>query len=449
MEKLKLETWPVARLRPYERRLRRNEKNVERMVRCIEEYGFRIPILALADGEVVDGDLRLRAALAIGLEAVPVLLAEGMSAEQVRAFRILANSSVAWSKWDDAELALELRDLWRADFDLELTGLPLADIEDLLASLDLEEGGADPDALPEPGPCVTLPGDLWLLGPHRLLCGDATSGADMARLMDGEEADLVWTDPPYNVDYHGKAGSIRNDHMKDSEFRAFLLGAFAAMFAVLRKGGAAYVAHADTEGLNFRGAFVEAGFKLASCLVWRKDHFVLGRADYQCQHEPILYGWKPGAAHRWFGGRKRRTLQDLGGLGRVDVLQDGTVSLFLEDRALRVTGRDLAVEDLETSLVFEAKPRSSELHPTMKPVSLVERLLANSSLKGDGVLDPFGGSGTTLIACERTRRRCRTMELDPKYADVIVRRWQDYTGLAAKHADSGDTFARREDAANG
>lgn len=444
MEKLKLETWPVERLRAYDRQLRRNEGNVERMVRCIEEYGFRIPILALADGEVVDGDLRLKAARAMGRPTVPVLLAEGMTPEQVRAFRILANSSVAWSRWDDEELARELRELWAADFDLELTGLPLDAIEDLLASLDEAAGAPDPDALPEPGPIVTRPGDLWLLGPHRLLCGDATSGADMARLMDGEKADAVWTDPPYNVDYHGKAGSIRNDRMEAAAFRRFLDAAFAAMFAVLRPGGAAYVAHADTGGLDFRGAFAGAGFKLASCLVWRKDHFVLGRADYQCQHEPILYGWKPGAAHRWFGGRRRRTLQELGSLGRVEVLPDGSVSLFLDDRALRVSGRDLAVEELETTLVFEAKPRSSELHPTMKPVALVERLLGNSSLKGDGVLDPFGGSGTTLIACERTRRRCRTMELDPKYADVIVRRWQEYTGLDAVHAAGGETFARTE-----
>lgn len=444
MEKVKCETWPVSRLRPYERRLRRNDKNVERMARCIEEYGFRIPILARLDGEVVDGDLRLKAAQHMGLADVPVILAEGMTDEQVRAFRILANSSVAWSTWDDGQLALELRDLWEMDFDLELTGLPMADVEDLLASLGEAEGGADPDAVPEPGPCVSRPGDLWRLGAHRLLCGDATSAADVRRLMGDELADMIWTDPPYNVDYHGKAGSILNDHMPDAAFRAFLRDAFAVMFGALRAGGAAYVAHADTEGRNFRGAFCEAGFKLASCLVWRKDHFVLGRADYQCQHEPILYGWKPGAAHRWYGGRKRRTLQDLGGLGAVDVRPDGEVRLFLDDRALRITGRDLVVEDLESTLVFESKPRSSELHPTMKPVSLVERFLKNSSRKGECVLDPFGGSGTTLVACERTRRRCRTMELDPKYADVIVRRWQEFAGLDAVHEASGETFAQRE-----
>lgn len=443
MEKMKLETWPVTRLRPYKRQLRKNDKNVERMIRCIEEYGFRIPILALADGEVVDGDLRLKAALEMGLESVPVILAEGMTDSQVRAFRILANSSVAWSKWDEDALAQELRDLWAVDFDLELTGLPLSEIEDLLETIDGSDEG-DLDALPEAGPCVSQPGDLWQLGQHRLLCGDATSHVDMARLMEGAEADLVWTDPPYNVNYEGKAGKIKNDHMSDSDFRLFLRDAFASMFAVLKKGGAAYVAHADSEGINFRTAYVEAGFKLTTCLIWRKDHFVLGRSDYQNQHEPILYGWKPGAAHAWFGGRKRKSLQELAGLGHVDVAPDGSVSLFFEDRALRITGQDIVVEDLPTSLAFEEKPRSSDLHPTMKPVALVERFLKNSSRKGELVLDPFGGSGTTLIACERTRRKCRTLELDPKFADVIVRRWQEFAGANAVHVASGQTFSERE-----
>ncbi|GAB6178086.1 DNA modification methylase [Desulfobaculum senezii] len=448
MEKLRIETWPTERLRPYKRQLRKNGKNVERMARCIEEFGFRIPILARTDGEVVDGDLRLKAAVQMGLETVPVLLAEGMTDEQVRAFRVLANSSVAWSKWNDEELARELRELWDADFDLELTGLPLSEIEDLLDQFASGNNEANPDAVPEDGPCVVRPGELWRLGEHRLLCGDSTCADDVQRLMDGDDADMIWTDPPYNVDYHGRAGSIQNDHLGDSEFRQFLREAFVAMFGVLRKGGAAYVAHADTEGLNFRGAFCEAGFKLASCLIWRKDHFVLGRADYQCQHEPILYGWKPGVAHCWFGGRKRRTIQELGEYGSVSVREDGSVQLFVGDHALCITGRDIEVQQLETTLVFEEKPRASELHPTMKPVALVERFIANSSRKGDVVLDPFGGSGTTLIACERTRRKCRTIELEPKFADVIIRRWQELTGSNAVHAASGMPFAERE-AANG
>ncbi|UIJ38708.1 site-specific DNA-methyltransferase [Desulfobaculum bizertense] len=314
MEKLTIEAWPVARLRPYTRQLRKNDKNIERMIACIQEFGFRVPILARPDGEVIDGDLRLKAAQKMGLESVPVIPAEGMSEEQVRAFRILANSSVAWSTWDDEALAQELRDLWDADFNLELTGLELSEVEDLLQSIEPESQ---------------------------------------------EQGDAV-----------------------------------------------------------------------------------------PCQHEPILYGWKPGATHSWLGGRKRRSVQELSELGAVKVAPDGTVSLFLNDRALHISGQNLEVQDLESSLVFEDKPQRSELHPTMKPVALVERFLKNSSRKGEVVLDPFGGSGTTLIACERTRRACRTIELDTKFADVIIRRWQEHTGKDAVLQSTGERFAMLE-AANG
>ncbi|SKA84141.1 site-specific DNA-methyltransferase [Desulfobaculum bizertense] len=448
MEKLTIEAWPVARLRSYTRQLRKNDKNIERMIACIQEFGFRVPILARPDGEVIDGDLRLKAAQKMGLESVPVIPAEGMSEEQVRAFRILANSSVAWSTWDDEVLAQELRDLWDADFNLELTGLELSEVEDLLQSIEpesQEQGDAVPETQAEP---VVKPGDLWRLGEHFLFCGDSTKAESYEQLMQGREADMIWTDPPYNVDYEGTAGKIKNDSMSDSAFREFLERAFAGMFGAMKKGGAAYVAHADSEGVNFREAFRKAGFRFSNCLIWRKNVFVLGRADYQCQHEPILYGWKPGAAHSWLGGRKRRSVQELSELGAVKVAPDGTVSLFLNDRALHISGQNLEVQDLESSLVFEDKPQRSELHPTMKPVALVERFLKNSSRKGEVVLDPFGGSGTTLIACERTRRACRTIELDTKFADVIIRRWQEHTGKDAVLQSTGERFAMLE-AANG
>jgi DNA modification methylase len=444
MKTISLEYWPLERLKPYERQLRKNDRHVERMMDCITEFGFRLPILAKADGVVVDGHLRLKAALRMGLAEIPVILADGMTEAQVRAFRILANSSVAWSKWDEEALAAELDALQQESFQLELTGLALSEIEDLLDSLDREDAGPDPDKLPPDGPCVTMPGDIWLLGAHRLLCGDSTCKDAMANLMQGAEADLIWTDPPYNVNYKGKAGSIKNDNMKAAEFRQFLLAAYSAMFGVLGKGCPIYVAHADTEGVNFRGAFQEAGFKLASCLIWRKDHFVLGRADYQCQHEPILYGWKPGSAHRWYGGRKRKTIQELGSFGSIEQLADGSIILCHEGTSTVITGRDLAVEQFDSTIILERKPLRSELHPTMKPVGLVERFIRNSSRAGNMVLDPFGGSGTTLIACERTNRTCRTMELDPKYADAIVRRWQAYTGKSAVHERTGSTFDDRE-----
>lgn len=444
MKMISLEYWPLERLRPYERQLRNNDRHVERMMECITEFGFRLPLLVRSDGEVVDGDLRLKAARQLGLTEIPVVLADGMTEAQVRAFRILANSSVAWSKWDEDALAAELEALQQESFRLELTGLALSDIEDLLDTLDREDDGPDPDLLPEEGAPVSEPGDVWRMGDHLLLCGDATSQAAMEVLMQGTAADMIFTDPPYNVNYTGKAGSIRNDNMKDADFRQFLLNAYTAMYGALGKGCPVYVAHADTEGINFRSAFREAGFKLASCLIWRKDHFVLGRADYQCQHEPILYGWKPGSAHRWYGGRKRKTMQELGSFGSVKQHPDGSITLFHEGTATVITGRELAVESYDSTVILERKPLRSELHPTMKPVGLVERFIRNSSKAGDMVLDPFGGSGTTLIACERTNRTCRIMELDPKYADAIVRRWQTYTGREAVHERTGSAFADRE-----
>lgn len=229
-----------------------------------------------------------------------------------------------------------------------------------------------------------------------------------------------------------------NDDMADSEFRQFLRDAYASMFGVMKPGAAIYVAHADTEGLNFRGAFFDTGFKLSGCLVWRKNALVLGRSDYQWQHEPILYGWKPGAAHRWFGGRAQTTLAPGHEADVFSANEDGSFSVG--DRIFTVSGSDLQVEELAMSLIDEAKPKDNAVHPTMKPVSLVERHIRNSSDVGDVVFDAFGGSGTTMIACERTARFARLMEFDPRFVDVIVRRWQEFTGKKATLAGDGRTF---------
>lgn len=443
MEKFKLEFWSLERFVRYARRLRKNEVHVEKMMQSIREFGFRVPVLAMSDGEVVDGDLRLQAAERLGMASVPVVLADGLSPAQVKAFRLMANSSAAWANWDEQGLGLELQELRALEFDLELTGLDLSICEDLLEQLRLAGDERDPDAVPESGgPWVTEPGDLWTLGEHRLLCGDSTSVRDVERLMNGELADMVFTDPPYNVNYEGKAGKIRNDHMAAEDFYRFLYDAYTTMFLHLKKGGPIYVAHGESEGVAFRRAFEDVGFKLASCVIWVKNQFVIGRSDYQPQHEPILYGWKPGARHCWFGGRKRTTSVQLDG----DVVQveDDGLQLNLPNRILRVCGRDLGIEELVPSVVFEKKPLRSDDHPTMKPVALVERFLLNSCKRGELVLDPFGGSGSTLMACETNARRCRTMELDPRFADVIVRRWQEFTGRQARLDGSGMTFAEKE-----
>jgi len=442
MEKLKLEYWPVEKLRPYGRNLRRHdEATVQRMMASIRTYGFRAPVLARADGELADGRLRLEAAVRLGYREVPVVPADGLSEAQVRAFRLLVNRSATWAPWDDGALALELADLRDLDVDLALTGFDVSELDALLSSLP-GVGRTDPDDVPPaPESPVSMPGDVWTLGAHRVLCGDATSRGCLEALLGDERPELAVTDPPYNVAVEGKAGRILNDDMSAAAFRNFLGQAFEALFTVLADGAAVYVAHSDTEGLAFREAFRSAGFKLASCLVWRKNVHVLGRADYHWQHEPILYGWKPTGPHAWFGGRRQTTMVEA--LPGVLLLDDGRVQIPAGDDVFIFSGRDLAVEVVPGSVVSVDKPARSDAHPTMKPVALIERFIRNSSRPGGLVLDPFGGSGSTLMACETLVRACRTVELDPRFADVIVRRWQEFTGREGRDA-AGRTFADRE-----
>ena len=445
METLTLEYWPVTRLRPYERGLRKYGKDVvERMMASIREYGFRVPVLARSDGEVVNGRLCLDAAVRLGLATVPVVLADDLTEGQVRSFRLLVNRSATWAAWDEEMVAVELGELRDLDVDLGLTGFDVAELDDLLGLLPLP-GRTDPDDVPPvPETPVTRPGDVWILGRHRLLCGDATSPADLAALLGNERPGLAVTDPPYNVAVEGKAGRILNDDMAGGAFREFLGLAFAALHAVLADGAAVYVAHSETEGLTFRESFLAAGFKLAGCLIWRKNVHVLGRSDYHWQHEPILYGWKPTGRHTWFGGRCQTSL--LKALPGAVLLPDGRVQIPAGDDVYLVSGQDLAVEIAPGSVISVDKPVRSDAHPTMKPVALLERFLRNSSRPGGLVVDPFGGSGSTLMACEGLGRTCRTLELDPRFCDVIVRRWQDHTGGMATGAD-GRPFPAGEGAA--
>lgn len=442
MAKLVLEYWPVGRLASAGRRLKKHEAaSVRKMIDSIREYGFRVPVLATADGEILDGELRLLAAMDMGLDEVPVLPADDLTPAQVRAFRMLLLASPAWSAWDFEAVARELEAVVALDVDVRLAGLDPGEARRLLAAFGSESGGqGDPDAAPPlPEVPVSRPGDLFALGAHRLLCGDATRPADLDRLMAGERADMVFVDPPYNVDYKGKAGKIKNDHMADAAFLEFLRAAFSALHGVMAEGAPIYVAHADREGHNFHVAFRLAGFKMASLLIWRKNVIVLGRSDYQSQHEPILYGWKPGAAHAWYGGRNKATVQECG--DEAVVMGDGACLVTLDNRVLVITGENLIVESRLGSVVCEPKPKASDEHPTMKPVGLLQRFLRNSSAPGDLVVDTFGGSGSTLIACETLGRRARLCELDPRFVDVIVRRWQTFAGREAVLADTGATFA--------
>ena len=421
---------PVASLKPYEKNARTHSaEQVEQLTRSITEFGFTNPLLIDEQDRIIAGHGRLQAALALRMTEVPVIILTGLSEAQRRAL-ILADNKIALnSGWDLKLLSEELADLKLEGFDLTLTGFSLEEI-DAMTPVVVDE--KDPDDAPDlPAEPKTKPGDVYVLGPHRLVCGDSTSMENIDRLMQGALADVCWTDPPYNVAYETKAGKIANDDLDDGEFRDFLSGAYGCAFAAMKPGAAIYVAHADTEGLNFRATFRAAGFKLSGCLIWRKDSLVLGRSDYQWQHEPILYGWKPGSRHRWYGGRKLTTMIDLDQermpFKRRD---DGRYEIRFGDTVMVIDGT-ATVEELVPSVINEPKPKRSDGHPTMKPVALIERMLRNSARPGDIVLDLFGGSGSTLMAAERLGMCARLSELDPGYCDVIVARWEAYTGRKA------------------
>jgi DNA modification methylase len=368
-----------------------------------------------------------------------VAVARGWSEPKKRAYMLADNKLALNAGWDTALLASELAGLKDLGFELGLVGFSEEELAELMGGGG--DAGPDPDAAPEAPPTpVSVAGDTWLCGIHRVACGDSTVLEDVERATGGELVDAVWTDPPYNVNYESKlAGKIKNDSMDDGAFRAFLQDAFVSAFAVTKPGAAIYVAHADTEGLNFRAAFKAAGFKLSGCLIWAKNSLVLGRSDYQWQHEPILYGWKEGARHRWYGGRKKTTLQQLEGQAFV-ANEDGSWTVHLGGEALVIRGDNLTAEAVESTIIRVEKPGRSAEHPTMKPTELIARQLRNSTRAGDVVLDLFGGSGSTLIACETLGRAARLVELDPKFVDVIVRRWQEFTGGKATLEGDGRTF---------
>jgi DNA modification methylase len=388
-----VEMRPVGSIRPYENNPRQNDSAIDAVAASLKAFGFRQPIVVDEDGVIIVGQTRYKAALKLGMTEVPVHVARGLTPAQARAYRIADNQTATLSAWDEDKLPLELMELQKADFDLALTGFPEDEILRLLTQ-PTPEGHCDPDEVPEPpDEPVTQPGDLWMLGRHRLLCGDATKPEDLARLLPEGPADVLLTDPPYNVRYEGKTAdklTIANDAMEPAEYRKFLAQALSSASRRLRPGGAFYVWHADTAGLDVRMACAEAGLSVRQCLVWVKSVMVLGRQDYQWRHEPCLYGWADGAAHTW-----------------------------LSDRA-------------QTTVLEFDKPARSTDHPTTKPVELFAYLLTNSCKPGGTVLDCFAGSGTALVAAEQTGRTAALLELDPQYADVIVSRFEAFTGQKAE-----------------
>jgi DNA modification methylase len=436
----------VEALLPYARNSRKHSPaQIEALAGTIQRVGWTTPIL-VADGGILAGHGRIMAAKKLGLSRVPGIDLSHLGDDERRALVISDNRLAEMAAWDLDVLKLETDDLRAAGYDLELyTGFAEDDLAKLFEGMVDPEppGGGDPDDIPPvPDEPHSRSGDVWVCGPHRIACGDCSDMALIDALMQGEMADVCVTDPPYNVAYESKlAGSIKNDDMSDAEFRRMLRGWYDSMFSVMKPGAPIYVAHADTEGLNFRAEFRAAGFKLSGCLIWRKQSLVLGRSDYQWQHEPILYGWKPGAAHRWYGGRKRTTVVEYGENGPVRKLEDGRWAITVGDTVLVVDGQ-ATIEEAPGSVIYHDKPSRSELHPTTKPVGLWEKLMKPSSRPGDIVIDWFSGSGTTMIAADRMGLVARVTELDAKFVDVAVRRWEMLTGRRAVHAVTGEPFPR-------
>jgi DNA modification methylase len=392
---LKIEYKSPSELVEYARNPRKNDEVVDKMCAAIREFGFKIPIVAKSDGNVVDGHLRLKAAKKLGLEKVPVVFADDLSEAQVKAFRLLANQSANWASWDEDLLNLEFEELKDMDFDLELTGFDLDEINKDFIKTCEEELEEIPELTEE---SIAKPGDLWILGEHKLLCGDSTNSQNYKLLLDGKTADITVTDPPYNVNYdqfEDGGNKILNDNL-GTEFNEFL--GQICVNILNHTDGAIYMFMAISEIGNLKREFEKAGGHWSTFIIWVKNHFALGRADYQRQFEPILYGWRTVRCQR-----------------------EGNTRHWCGDRD-------------QSDVWFFDKPTATKSHPTLNPVALIERAIMNSSQPHDIVLDPFGGSGSTLIACENLKRKARMIELDPKYVDVIIRRWENHTGeKAVKH----------------
>lgn len=403
----------IDELKPYKRNPRNNDGAVDAVAASIKEFGFKIPIVIDTDGEIIAGHTRLKAAQKLGLAEVPCIIADDLTPDQIKAFRLADNKTAELAEWDFELLQLELDEIKidMSDFGFDTTPEPGEPYED----------NYEPEPPTDP---KTKSGELFKLGNHYLLCGDATSAASYARLTGGGLLDLILTDPPYNVDYEGKTKDklkIENDKKDDASFFEFLSDAFENAAEALKPGGVWYIFHADSEGENFRRAAREKLGKVRQCLVWNKNTIVLGRQDYQWKHEPCLYGWKEGDAHYFVDDRTQATVYEDKGIDLKKLKKDEAIKLL----------QDIFSDKQSTTVINEDKPARSAEHPTMKPVKLLARLIRNSTRPGETVLDPFGVSGSTLIACEQLGRICYTMEFDPKYCDVIIDRWEKLTGQKA------------------
>lgn len=378
---------PIDKLIPYVNNARTHSpEQVNKLRSSLREFGFINPVIIDSDFNVIAGHGRIAAAKAEGISEVPCVFADHLTDAQKKAYILADNRMALDADWDEELLKIEIENLQAENFDIGLTGFEEKELANLFETdSDAKEDDFNVDEELQQ-PCITQAGDIWLLGNHRLICGDSTKEETYTALMDGKKANLTVTDPPYNVNYEGSAGKIKNDNMENGKFYQFLLDAFTNMEKVMADDASIYVFHADTEGLNFRKAFADAGFYLSGTCIWKKQSLVLGRSPYQWQHEPVLFGWKKKGRHQWYTGRKESTIWE-----------------------------------------FD-KPKKNGEHPTMKPIPLIAYPIKNSSMSNCIILDPFGGSGSTLIACEQTNRICYTIELDEKFCDVIVKRYVEQVG---------------------
>lgn len=407
-------------LKPYENNPRLNEDAVDLVAASIEEFGFKQPIVVDKDLIIIAGHTRWKAAQKLGLETVPCIQADDLTPAQVKAYRLADNKVAEAAQWDLDALQFELEELDNMDFDMEPFGFETETFDEQIAEDDNFEAEL-------PTTPMTRSGQLWLLGKHRLMVGDSTKRQDVEKLCSDATVDMIVTDPPYNIDYTGgtkDAMKIENDNWGDDEgFIEFLKAAFENMRDQLKAGGSFYIWYASTQSKNFLEAAERAGLNIRQTLIWNKNTFSLGRQDYQWKHEPCLYGWKDGAAHYFVNTRNLATV--------IEDAENQDIDSMKKDE-LKDLLKSILGGCKDTTILDEKKPTKSDLHPTMKPIPLIARQIKNSSRTGENVLDLFGGSGSTLMACEQLGRRCFMMEYDPHYADVIIKRWEDYTGEQAE-----------------
>ena len=436
-EKWKLSDIKAAEYNP-RKRLQAGDPEYQKILNSIVQFGYVDPIIINRDGTIIGGHQRHTVLTDLGYDEVDVVVLD-LDKQNEKALNIALNKISG--EWDEVKLKDLLLDLDIADFDISLTGFDRKELEELTEKLAIPEEASEDnfdsdgayDEIAEP---VSKRGDVWILGRHRLMCGDSTSMEDMETLMNGEMMDLVITDPPYNVNYGDKAeyldeylgkghrnqSHIKNDNMDNASFYQFLFSFYSVAYESMRPGAAIYVFHAETEGINFRRAFLDAGLKCSQCLIWEKNTFVLGRNDYHWRHEPVLYGWKEGAAHYFINDRTQDTVildEEID----FESMKKPELVAYIQEMHRKYSN--------QTSVIFENKPMKNDIHPTMKPVELIGKFMVNSSKSGWNVADFFGGSGSTLMAAEQTNRNAFLMEMDEKFCDVIIRRWEEYTGQKA------------------